>query len=213
MIALKAMDSNTLTGSACRSTPASDPSPSAAPAGSSAACLLSIRRRTCAAPHQWSNHHWPSAPSAAIGYHMRRSIMIDQFLDNDDNTQRRIRQNRIVINTQFGTLSIGRYQTTHITETGDIITDDSTHFAMLDGQTISSPAQIIGQCTNIGCGKFLTPLTFGYCVLCFQVRCPQCSVFDDIIGNWLCTECYAEIKKQRFWQGVRNFLTRPFRRG
>ncbi len=138
--------------------------------------------------------------------------MITQFPD-DESTQRRIRQNRIVINTPFGTLSLGRYQTTHITDAGDIVTDDSQHFVMLDGQTISDPAQIIGQCTNPGCGKFLTSLTFGYCVLCYHVRCPQCSVYDGIVGNWLCTECYEQIKKQRFWQGVRRILTSPFRRG
>lgn len=136
--------------------------------------------------------------------------MPDQFESDNDNTQRRIRQQRVVIHTNFGSLSIGRNQTTAITETGDLISDDAQHIITIDGQIINDPTQLIGQCK---CGRFLTVLTFGYCVLCFQVRCPQCSIFDNEIGNWLCLDCAAAVKKARFWQGVREFFTRPFRRG
>lgn len=137
----------------------------------------------------------------------------DNLTDNDDNAQRRIRQQRVVIHTNFGSLSIGRNQTTAITETGDIISDDAQNLITIDGQVISDPTQIIGQCTSPDCGRFLTVLSFGYCALCFRVCCPHCSVFDNEIGNWLCLDCAAAVKKARFWQGVRSFLTRPFRRG
>lgn len=130
-----------------------------------------------------------------------------------DGTQQRIRQQRVVFHTDFGTVSVGNSQSTSISPTGDITTDEARHVITVDGQAIYDPTQIIGYCQNIECRQLLTVRTFGYCVLCFQVRCPGCSAFDDIIGNWLCTECYKAVKRQRLWQGIRNFLLRMIRIG
>lgn len=117
--------------------------------------------------------------------------------------QHRLRQHRVHIHTDFGTLSIGPDESTEIYESGDVATNINQHILMINGQAISDASQILGQCP---CGNFLTKRTFRYCHVCQVVQCPRCARIDDKSGLWFCEACYKEVRRSRFWAGLRQLL-------
>lgn len=134
----------------------------------------------------------------------------DPLAQQANQSQQRILRQSVQIHTNLGTLSIGRNHTTEITPSGDVISNEDQHFVMINGQLITDPHQILGQCEELGCSHFLTIRTFRFCYCCAAVRCPTCAVFDYVAQVWLCKTCYEAVKRKRFWTTFWRILFWPF---
>ena len=126
--------------------------------------------------------------------------------------QHRLRRQQAVIESEQGDLSLLQEIVTEFSETGDLTTTESHHSLIVEGENISHPVDILGQCQEQDCGKFLTARTMITCYCCCEVRCPICAAFDDKTGVWLCADCYRILKRKRFWLALRRLIFFPFYR-
>lgn len=136
--------------------------------------------------------------------------MPSQLDSHDMQSQRRLRRQQAVIESERGDLSLLQEIVTDFSETGDLTTTESHHSLIVGGENIRHPGDILGQCQEQGCGRFLTVRTMVGCYCCCEVRCPVCAAFDDKTGVWLCGYCYRIVRRKRFWLALRRLILFPF---
>ena len=140
--------------------------------------------------------------------------MTSLFESSENQSNRRIRQQRTVILTEDGPYSFSRNQITNITPTGDAETIETNYAVLVEGEAVHDASQILGRCLNPECGRWLTARTFRHCSLCGAVRCLACCHWDEEDQIWLCRECRSRLRRSRALRAVGRLLSAPFvRRG
>jgi hypothetical protein len=124
--------------------------------------------------------------------------------------QRRLKRQQAIIESEHGDISLFRETVTDFSETGHLTTTESHHSLIVGGENVRHPGDIVGQCQEQGCNRFLTARTMVTCFCCCEVRCPICAAFDDKTGVWLCADCYRSVRWKRFWSALRRLIFFPF---
>ena len=103
-------------------------------------------------------------------------------------------------------------EVTNIHNTGDIETVETDHSIILNGERISTPADIVGRCQIPECSRYVTHRTAKYCFYCGLVMCVRCSTWDETDERWLCPLCHRSLRRKRIRKAIVRALLSPFRR-
>jgi len=105
------------------------------------------------------------------------------------------------------TFTIQRRQSTLISETGDIETEETVQSVMIGDIKVDSVSKIFGKCHD--CGLLVTYLNKRIC-FCGKIVCTNCCEWWDEDNRPVCSECFKRLKKKKFWNTVWHLLTSPF---
>ena len=133
------------------------------------------------------------------------------FPNNSPQPQRRTKVTQTVFVCDNDPASAGSESLTEVSALGDVTTFDINRAAVVNGDVVFSPHEIVGQCQVPECGMFLTNRTVRYCSACAAVLCPHCCRWDNREQVFLCPACSKALWWQHFWIGFFGLLTWPIR--
>jgi len=122
---------------------------------------------------------------------------------------RRARRQEAVIESDTRELRLSREEETVFDNNGSVETTERVTSIIEGGERITSHLQVVGQCTEAGCDRFLTHHSIREC-FCGKILCPAHAGWDEQEKRFLCGECMRILRRRRRWQLLWGLLTAPF---